>query len=99
MSIGRFLRTHSSVGLEQNTHNVEVVGSSPTGSTNLLLLMEYILFWLYIIVGFCIGVEYIARCSEKDTKTDVPLLLIFGALLLYLWPGYLIYYYYNTEKY
>lgn len=25
--------THSSVGIEQNTHNVKVLGSSPSGST------------------------------------------------------------------
>ena len=59
--------------------------------------MEYIILWLYIIVGFCIGAEYVARASEKVSNVDAPLLLLVGALLIYGWPIYLIYYYSRTK--
>jgi len=60
--------------------------------------MECILFWVYAIIGFFIGLEFISRKTRKSSNIDVPMICIAGAFLIYFWPIYLLYYFYNTKE-
>ena len=61
--------------------------------------MEYILFWIYTIIGFFVGVEFVSRKTYESSNIDISMVCIAGALLIYFWPIYLLYYFYNTEEY
>ena len=55
-----------------------------------------------MIVGVCISVKFIARTEKHYEKyldeSSVPMLILLGALIIYVWPIYLIYYFYNSEE-
>ena len=57
--------------------------------------MSTILIWLYAVVGLCISVKFVNKCVEKTPNADAPMLCMVGALIIYAWPIYLIYYFYK----
>ena len=61
--------------------------------------MTTLSLWLYTLIGICISLRFMERHS-MDTKNDssVPMLILVGALIIYLWPIYLIYYFYSVEE-
>jgi RsiW-degrading membrane proteinase PrsW (M82 family) len=57
--------------VEQKTHNFQVAGSSPAGSTNFILMQTFHLFFLVIAIVFAILVFYGILCSLSfKTKDD-----------------------------
>ena len=60
--------------------------------------MSTLLVAIYTILGVCISLKFMDRTFKYKYDIDVPMLCIVGAILIYAWPIYLVYYFYTVEE-